>query len=386
VASAAAAASPARAAAGDIIAYVGGYTSAPRRAGGIYLYHLNPSDGRLTHWKTLTAPVSPSSLAIHPNKRFMYAVNEVSNFSAARDGSVTSLAIDPATGDLRVMNVITSGGGGPAHLSVDPSGKWVLVANYGGGSSAVLPILADGSLGAPTDVKRISGPLGPQPAWDAPPGSYAISGHDAPHAHMAETDRAGNYVFISDLGTDRIYIYALDKATGTLTPNSQPFLQASPGAGPRHFQFHQNNRWAYAINEEASTMLLMDYDATRGTLNIRQSVSSLPEGYAGTNYPSAILLSDDGNTLYGVNRLHNSIAVFSINGEGWMSPLDYVWTQGDYPRDIGIEPNGNFMYALHSRSDNITSFRVDRATGLLRFTGQFLPVSNPSKIVFLTLS
>jgi 6-phosphogluconolactonase (cycloisomerase 2 family) len=379
---AAAASEPVRGAAGDIIAYVGAYTD---RGRGIHIFNVNPSDGALTPWKILTGLPSPSALYIHPNKRHMYAVNEISNFGGVRMGSVTSLEIDPGTGDLRIMNVMPSGGPGPAHLSVDPSGRFVLAANYGGGSVSVLPIQSDGTLRQPVDVRALSGPLGPQPAVDAPPGSFAISGHDAPHAHQAITDRDGNFVFVPDLGTDRIFIYRLDKERGTLTPNEQPWLQSSPGSGPRHMDFHPNKRWAYAITEEASTMLLMDYDATRGTLQIRQSAPTLPDGYAGTNFPSAILVSEDGNTLYGANRLFDSIVVFNINAEGWMLKAGEVWTRGSYPRDFKIEPNGNFMYVLHSRSDNITTFRVNRTTGGLTFENRWTPVGNPSSIVFLTL-
>ncbi len=378
-----AAAVPGRAQSGQIIAYVGANTD---RGKGIHMFYLNPSDGTLTPWKILTGIRNPSSLALHPNKKYMYAVNEIPNYNAAGHGSVTAISVDSATGDLTIMNVVSSQGGGPAHLSVDPSGKWVFVANYGAGSVAVLPIMANGSLGEATDVQTISGPLGPQPAVEAPPGSFAISGHNAPHAHMAQSDPAGNFVFVADLGTDRIYIYKLDKQTGKLTPNSQPYMQASLGAGPRHFDLHPNGRYFYAITEEASTMVLADFDAATGTLTYRgQTASTLPEGFTGTNFASAIKLSEDGNFLYGANRLFDSIVVFDINPEGWMLNRRHVWTRGSYPRDFSIEPNGNFMYVLHTRSDNITSFRVNKSTGDLEFTGQFVPVGNPSKIVFLRL-
>ncbi|MFN0107118.1 MAG: lactonase family protein [Bryobacteraceae bacterium] len=367
---------------GQIIAYVGAYTN---RARGIHSYFVNPSDGTLTAGNVLTGLPNPSSLAVHPNKKYIYAINEIGNFAGSTNGSVTSISVDAGTGDLKIMNVVSSQGAGPAHVSVDPSGKWVFAANYGGGSAAVLPILPDGSLGAAADVARISGPLGRQPADDAPPGSFAISGHDAPHAHMAQTDLAGNYLFVADLGTDRIYIYKFDKVTGKLTPNDQPFLQASSGAGPRHFDFHPNGRWAYAITEEASTMLYLTYDASKGSLEIKQSASTLPETFTGTNFPSAVMLSADGRFLYGANRLYDSVVIFAINAEGWMIRAGDEWTRGSYPRDIAIEPNGNFMYVLHSRSDNVTSFQVDKNTGLLSFTGQFLPLGNPSRMVFLTL-
>lgn len=373
----------AQAQSGQIIAYVGAYTD---RGRGIHMFYLNQTDGTLTPWKILTGLPSPSSLAFHPNKRYLYAVNEISNYGGASSGSVTSMSVESGTGDLRIMNVVATGGAGPAHVSVDPSGKWVFAANYGGGSVSVLPIMGDGTVGSATTVQRISGPLGPQPAVEAPPGSFAISGHDAPHAHMAQTDPAGNFLFVADLGTDRVYVYRLDKERGTLTAADPPFMQASLGAGPRHFDFHPNGRWAYVITEEASTMVVMDYNADSGRLTYKgQSASTLPTGYAGTNYPSAILMASDGRFLYGANRLHDTVVVYDVNPDGWLLNTRHVWTQGSYPRDIGIEPTGNFMYVCHSRSDNVTSFRIDRTTGTPAFTGQFVPVGNPSKIVFLTL-
>lgn len=366
-----------------IIAYVGAYTD---RGKGIHMFYLNPTNGTLTPWKNLTGILSPSSLAFHPNKRYLYAVNEISNYSGTNTGSVTAISVESGTGDLRIMNVVSSMGAGPAHLSVDPAGKWVFVANYGGGSSAVFPIMSDGSLGSATDVQRITGPIGTQPAVDAPPGSFAISGHDAPHAHMAQADLAGNFVLVADLGTDRIYVYRLDKERGTLTAADPPFVQASIGAGPRHFVFHPNNRLVYAINEEASTMIVMDFDPASGRLIYKgQSESTLPAGFAGTNYTSEVDISPDGRFLYGANRLCDTIVTFDVNPDGWILNPRHVWTGGSYPRHFAVEPTGNFMYVCHSRSDNVTSFRVDRNTGNLTSTGQYVPVGNPSKIVFLAL-
>lgn len=376
------AAAPLEAQSGQIIAYVGAYTD---RGKGIHMFNLNPTDGTLTPWKILTGILSPSSLAFHPNKKFLYAVNEISNYNSTTNGSVTSMSVD-ANGDLRILNVVSSQGGGPAHLSVDPSGKWVFAANYGGGSVSVIPIMPDGSLGAATDTQKLSGPLGPQPAVDAPPGSFAISGHDASHAHMAQTDPAGNYLFVADLGTDRIFVYKLEKDRGTLTPGNPPWVQFSLGSGPRHFDFHPNGKFVYTITEEASTMVILDYDASSGRLTYKgQTASTLPQGYTGTNYPSEIHVSENGNFLYGANRLYDSIVLFDLNPDGWMLNARHFWTRGSYPRHFAVDPTGNFLYVCHSRSDNVTSFRVDKSTGALTFTGQWVPVGNPSKIVFLAL-
>jgi 6-phosphogluconolactonase (cycloisomerase 2 family) len=246
--------------------------------------------------------------------------------------------------------------------------------------------MPDGSLGAVTDVQKISGPLGVQPALDAPPGSYANSGHDAPHAHQAESDPGGNYVFVTDLGTDRIYVSALDKQRGTLTPANPPFVQGSSGSGPRHFVFHPNGKLVYVITEEASTMMVMDYEPASGKLTYKgQTTSTLPPGYTGTNYPSAIEISKDGNFLYGLNRLYDTVVIFDVNPDGWLLNPRWVWTRGSYPREMAFDPSGNFAYVLHSRSDNITSFRLDKTTGNLTFTNQWVPAGAPSKMVFVTL-
>ena len=381
---AAARTAPLRAASGQVVAYVGAYTDKDKNA--LYIYDLNPGDGTLTRRTAFQDFPSPSSLAISPNQKFLYAVNEISNFNGTRNGSVTAFAILP-DGGLKFLNVVNSQGAGPAHLSVDPSGKWVFAANYGGGSVAVVPIRPDGSLGDASDVQSIpTSPLGPHQAQDGPPFSFADSGHDAPHAHMAQTDPSGNYLLLSDLGTDRIYIYKLDKTAGKLTPAAQPWVQANPGAGPRHFDFHPNGHWLYSLNEEASTLDYMSYDPGSGALTLQQTVSTLPPGYQGTDYTSEIHVSADGRFVYAANRLHNSIAVLAIDpGDGTVTWLKEFWTQGDYPRHFGIEPFGNFLYVCHSRSDNITTFGVDRGTGHLEFTGQFTGLFNPSKIVFVAL-
>ena len=375
----------ARAAAGDVIAYVGAATNVGRDTGGIYSYNLNPSDGSLTPRGARINIPSPNYLVIHPNKKYMYAVNSIANFAGTTNGSVTALSIDERTGDLKVLNVVDAKGGGTTFVSIDPSGKWVLVANYGGITAAVLPIMPDGSLGNAADVAVLSGPLGPRNAYDRPIGSYNDSGHDAIHPHMAKTDLDGNFAFVADLGTDRVHIFKFDKVTGKLSPNDQPYLQASPGAGPRHFVFHPNRRWAYVVCEESSTKLFMLYDAAKGTLEIKQSASTLPAGCVGTSYPAAIKLSADGRFLYVTNRNFNSIEITEINSDGWMVPVGQEWTRGHYPFDCALDPSGNFMYAMNTNNDSITSFRVDKVTGKLTFTEQYVPLSIPRVMVFLTL-
>ncbi len=375
---------PVRAATGQVVAYVGAYSDKDNNA--LYIFDLNPGDGTLTRRTVFQDYPSPSSLAIAPNQKFLYAVNEISNFNGTTNGSVSAFAIQ-GDGGLKFVNVVSSQGGGPAFLSVDPSGKWVFAANYGAGSVAVLPIKTDGSVGDATDLQVLpTGPLGPHQAQDGPPYSFADSGHDAPHAHMAQTDPAGNFLLVSDLGTDRIYIFKLDKTAGKLTPAAQPWVQANPGAGPRHFDFHPNGRWLYSLNEEASTLDFMTYDSASGALILNQTLSTLPPGYQGTDYTSEIHVTSDGRFIYALNRLHNSLALLGIDGgTGSVTWLKEFWTQGDYPRHFGIEPNGNYLYICNQNSHNVMSFGVDRGTGHLEFTGQFAGVYQPSKIVFLAL-
>lgn len=378
---AAAAAVPARAATGRVIAYVGAYTD---RGKGIHMFDVG-DDGSLNATGILTGLPSPSSIAIAPNKKFMYAVNEISNYNGTTNGSVTAISI-AADGSLKIVNVANSMGGGPAHVSVDPSGKWVFAANYGGGSVSVLPIAADGSVGDATDTQLLPrGTYGQQPAVEAPPGSFANSGHDAPHAHQAQTDPAGNFLLVSDLATDRVYSFKFDKVAGKLTPAAQPFVQASAGAGPRHFDFHSNRRWLYVLNEESSTIDFMSYDASTGALNINATVSSLPPGFEGTNYPSEIHISEDDRFVYVANRLCDTVGVYAVDPDGFLNRVGHYWTRGSYPRHFAIEPYGRYLYVVHSRSDNVTSFGVDHGTGRLNFTGKFTGVGNPSKIVFLAL-
>jgi 6-phosphogluconolactonase (cycloisomerase 2 family) len=271
-------------------------------------------------------------------------------------------------------------------VSVHPSGKFLLVANYFGGSVAVLPILPDGRLGTATDVKADTGTLRPTRATNAPPGSFAFSGHDRTHAHMIQADPSGRFVLHVDLGLDQIFVWTFDDRSGVLTPNDPAAVALPPGDGPRHFCFHPNGRWFYSLQEEGSNVVRFDYEARRGRLTPRQTISTLPSGFAGSNFCSEILVSADGRFLYAGNRLHDSIAIFAIGGDGALTYVGEEWTRGNYPRSFSFDPAGRFLYSCNQRGDNLAVFRVDRRTGGLAFTGQYVPVGNPSMIVFLDLA
>jgi 6-phosphogluconolactonase (cycloisomerase 2 family) len=267
-------------------------------------------------------------------------------------------------------------------MSIDATGKFAFVANYVGGNIAVFPILPDGRLDSACFVHKDTASLGSKQAATAPPGSFAVSGHDAPHAHMIQADPGNRFVLYTDLGQDRIYVFDFDHASGQLTPAATPFVSLPAGDGPRHFAFHPNGRWLYSIQEEASTIAFFRYDAQTGALAHQQTLSALPEGYAGTNFCSEILIAANGRYLYAANRLHDSIATFAIEPDGMLRHLDDTPTQGDYPRHIALAPGDLFLYACNQRSDAITSFRVGEADGRLTFTGKYRSVGSPTCIVF----
>ena len=384
-----AAAFPARGAAAGL-AYVGTYSSPQGPEGskgygkGIYLFEMNPSTGALTSRELFASDANPSWLAFDPSRTHLYAANETSTYRRESSGSVSAYSIDRASGRLTPLNTVSSQGAGPAHLSVHPSGKYVLVANYAGGTVAVLSIRQNGSLGPATDVKHDTGPVGPARAASAPPGSFAISGHDRPHAHMIQSDPSGRYVLSTDLGLDQILIWKFDVEKGTLSRNNPGSVSVPPGDGPRHFTFHPNGRWMYCLQEEASTLIAFDYDGARGRLTAKQTVSSLPKGFRGTDFTSEVMIPADGKFLYAANRLHDSIAWFAISPSGTLTFAGEEWTRGDYPRSFNIDPSGSFLYSCNQRADAITAFRVNRQTGALTFTGQYTDVGTPAIIIFLT--
>jgi 6-phosphogluconolactonase (cycloisomerase 2 family) len=344
---------------------------------------MNPATGALSQCELFADGSNPSWLAFDPSKTHLYAARETATFQGTNSGSVSAFSIDRSNGHLATLNTVSSQGAGPAHLSVHPSGKYVLVANYAGGTVAVLPIRSNGELGAATDVKEDAGAVGPTHAASGPPGSFAISGHDRPHAHMIQADHTGRFVLASDLGLDQILIWKFDIQKGTLTANHPASVSLPPGDGPRHFAFHPNGQWLYSLQEEASTLALFDFDAARGTLTPRQTISTLPEGFTGTNFTSEVIVSPDGRFVHAANRLHDSLAVFSIGQGGRLTWAGEVWTRGDYPRSFNIDPTGNFLYVCNQRSDAIATFRIDRETGKLTFTGQNTPVGTPAIIIFL---
>ena len=382
-------------AAKPLLAYVGTFSSPlrdvlptqvdlpPGNGRGIHIFQMNRSTGAMSPAGVQEMGTSPSCLVLNASGTRLYSANETDRVGEDKEGTISAFAINRVDGKLELLNTVRSGFAGPTYVSVHPSARFLFVANYFGGSVAVLPILPDGRLGAPTDIKNPAGKIGPSKATNAPPGSFAFSGHDRTHAHMIQADPSGRFVLHADLGLDKIFVWKFDK--GVLTPNEPPAISLPPGDGPRHFHFHPNGRWFYSIQEEGSTIALFDYDAATGKLSSRQTISTLPPGFAGSNFCSEILVSADGRFVYAGNRLHDSIGIFSVGPNGTLTYIGEEWTRGNYPRSFNFDPTGRFLYCCNQRADNITVFCVDRKTGGLAFTGAYVPVGNPSIIVFLDL-
>lgn len=342
--------------------YVGTYTDGASR--GIYRFVLDPATGAATEPVLAAETKNPSFLALHPTRRFLYAVGEVSGFEGKRSGAVSAFAIDARTGDLALLNQQPSEGAGPCHLVVDRAGKNVLVANYGGGTVAVLPIAEDGRL-RPASSVRVHEGSGPNQGRQ-----------ERPHAHGIYLDPAQRFALSPDLGADRVFVYRYDAAKGSLEPHGAAPLD--PGSGPRHLAFHPGGRFVYVINELLSTVTAFSYDADPGTLTPLQTLSALPEGFAGTSWTAEVDVSPDGRFVYGSNRGHDSLAVFRVDDPGGrLTPAGHVAVGGGYPRHFAIDPSGGLLLAGHQNSGTIALFRLDPATGMPSLVGTVSKVDKP---------
>lgn len=380
-----------------LIAYVGTFSSPlrdtlptqvdlpPGNGRGIHLFEVDRATGAMKEAGVYELGTSPSCLAVNATGTRLYSANETDRLGEQKHGTVSAFEIDRSSGQLKLLNTVSAGGAGPTYVSIHPSKRYLLVANYFGGSVAVLPIQADGRLGEATDVKNDEGKIGPTKAEHAPPGSFAFSGHDRTHAHMIESDPSGKFVLHVDLGLDKIFVWKFDEQTGKLSPSEHHAVSLPPGDGPRHFHLHPNHRWFYSIQEEGSTIVLFDYDGQTGKLTSRQTISTLPPGYKGSNFCSEILVSADGKFVYAGNRLHDSIGIFSIGANGELTHIADEWTRGNYPRSFSFDPTGRFLYCCNQRADNVAIFEVNRQTGALKFTGNYAAVGNPSIVAFVDL-
>jgi 6-phosphogluconolactonase len=346
--------------------YVGAYTESPAgTADGISVYRFDPQTGALSLIQVAPGSPNPSFLALAPDRRHLYAVSELDA------GGVRSFVRNPVTGELSALNEQSSHGSSPCYISVDPSGRYALVANYGDGVVTALPIATDGHLQPATGVVQQEG-------------SSVVAGRqDGPHAHMIRATPDGRYVLATDLGADRIFVFRLNLESGQLEPNDAGAASAAsaPGTGPRHFAFAPDGRTLYVINELASSLTAWAWDAGSGSLNQIETVSMLPEGFDGTNSGAEVVVSPDGRFVYASNRGHDSIAIFAV-GEGGLTLVGHESTQGKSPRGFALDPTGAWLLAANQRSDSIVVFRRDPATGRLNATDQVVHSPTPVAIVF----
>ena len=330
----------------------------------VHLFQLNLQDGSLKKLNAVDGLTNPSFLKIHPNGKYLYTVNEVSTFDGKKSGGVTAFALDVKGGKLNKINQQPSGDTGPCHLTVDATGKYVLVAHYGGGSTSVLPIKKDGSVG--TLVSQIKHK-----------GSSVHSRQKAPHAHSVHVGPNNKFAFAPDLGIDKVLVFSFDEKTGAIAETKFDGAKLEPGSGPRHFSFHPDGEFAYVINEITQTVTAFRYNAKRGRLRTLQTLSSVPHPVEG-NSTAEVLVHPTGKFLYGSNRGHNSIAMFRINEKnGKLTALGHESTRGSTPRNFGIDPTGQFLLAANQQSDNVVVFRINQDTGKLKFTGNEIKLSKP---------
>ena len=351
------------------LVYVGTYTRSGASEG-IYVYRRDPESGRLTHLHTVPE-ADPSFLAFHPSKRFLFVVSEMRAFAGEGMGSAVSFAIDQDGGNLTQLSRQSTHGGEPCHLTTDPDGTHLLVTNHEHGTVAVFPIEADGTLRPASHLEQHEG-SGPGPT------------QQGPHAHFVTFDPPGRRVLATDKGIDKVMIYRLDAASGTLAPHDPPCSRLHSGAAPRHLAFHPNGRFAYVNGEADMTVTAFAYDGERGVFEELHYLSTVPEGATGERFSTAqILVEPSGRFVYVSNRGHDSIAIFAIDpATGRLTAVGHQPTGGRTPRNFNIDPSGAFLYAANQNSDTIVHFRIDRETGRLTPTGDVTEVGAPVCILF----
>jgi 6-phosphogluconolactonase len=352
--------------------FIGTYTEHEgSQSKGIYVYRMDPATGELQFEWEAKGILNPSYLEIHPSKRFLYAVNELGNFAGQEAGGVSALSIDPASGELHLLNAYSSQGKDPCYISIEQTGRFALVANYSGGNAALLPIQADGQLGPASDVVQHSG------------SSVDPKRQTGPFVHSIVPDPTNRFAIVADLGADKLVIYAMDLENGKLNKHGEVAVQA--GAGPRHSIFHPNGKYLYVINELNSTLIAYRYHAESGSLKELQMISTLPPGFEGENLSADLHIS--GSHLYASNRKHDSLAWYRIDeNTGQLSYEGEIPSGGKEPRGFAIDPTGSFLLAAHERSDNVVLFKIDSSTGKLSSSGYQVKVSQPVCVKFTYLT
>ncbi len=351
--------------------FLGTYTR--EQSKGIYKCDFDTDTGALSRLEVAAEAVNPSFLAIHPTGKYLYAVGEIDNFDGKKAGAVSAFSIDPQTHKLTRLNQQHSGGAGPCHLTVNKSGKFVLVANYGGGTVSSIAINEDGSLGKLVSSHQHEG------------SSVNPRRQTAPHAHSVNLDAANKFAFVADLGLDKIKIYRFNATTGELTPNDPPFARVPDGGGPRHFAFHPNGKFAYCNNEMLLSVNLFTYDADAGRLEIKQTVGTVTDGLDLTgNSTAEIVVHPNGRFAYVSNRGIDTVTAFAVDvRNGFLRQIEQEPTGGKTPRNFAIDPSGTFLLAENQNSDNVVVFRINQDNGSLERTAQQLDVPSPVCARFL---
>lgn len=352
------------------IVYVGTYSV--RGSQGIYVYSFNRANGTFVRQQTVANTKSPSFLAIHPSGHYLYSVNEEDDQGDDHSGTVNAYAIDPQSGELSFINQQRTHGQAPCHISIHPNGRLAFVSNYGSGSLSVLSLLDDGSFGEVVQRIQHTG-KGVDPERQ-----------NEPHVHSAILSADSRFLYVSDLGTDKIYLYAVDEENATLTPHSTPYITVAPGSGPRLVSVHPNDQFIYCVNEMSSTVAIIRRDVAANTFElVDDNVRFLPESYAGERSGGDIHVDAAGRYLYVTNRGNNALAGFSIGTEGRLTYCSLHYTGGDEPRNFLVDDQGDYLFVGHQETDRITVFQRDAATGELRATGQELSV--PASVCLLML-
>jgi 6-phosphogluconolactonase len=358
---------------GKYLFYVGTYTEEGSKSKGIYAYRYDGATGEITALGLAAETTNPSFVALHPNGKFLYAVNEVGNYKGPNSGGVSAFSIDHATGKLTFLNEVASRGADPCYITVDRTGKFVLVANYTGGSVAVFPVLTDGRLGEASSFVQHTG-HGPN-----------AERQEGPHAHSIDLSPDNRFAMVDDLGLDEVLVYKFDGAKGTLTANDPAFTKVDAGAGPRHFALHPSGKFAYVVAEMGHTVTAFSNDAANGRLQVLQTISTLPADFKGRNDDAEIVVHPSGKFLYASNRGDDSIVIYAIDGsKGTLTQVGKVSTGGKEPRNFEIDPTGKLLFAENQKSDNVVVFRIDQKTGQLAPTGKVLDVGAPVCLRFVS--
>jgi 6-phosphogluconolactonase len=353
------------------LVYVGTYTT-KQESKGIYAYNFNPATGEFTPIGLVAETKDPSFVAVHPSGKYLYAVNEVGDYNGDKSGAISSFEIDRKSGKLKFLNQVSTHGAGPCFVSLDKTNRFVLVANYDGGSVSTFQIEPDGSLSHARGFVQHSG------------NGLDKERQEGPHAHWIATSPDNHFALVADLGLDDVLVYKFDDVQGKLTPNAPPFAAVKPGSGPRHLAFAPNGKFAYLVTEMASTVVSFSWNAEKGTLNTLQTLPMLPKDYNSVKEAAEITVHPNGKFVYASNRgSANSIAAYKVDGtKGTLTPIGIFPSGGKIPRHFTIDPTGKFLITANADSNNLVTFKIDETTGALTPTGKEVSALSPQCIAF----